>query len=167
MDKKEKNKVKEIRTEVLSSSLRIEDTLVYSLARLYSSPNSKRLYIDNLEDDIFVDLTFDKKIKIFKKSFKYIEINIELTKEVNRQLYRIKEIRNNVIHREHRYYYFLEALNTSQGNDSVNVNFEKKGKKNFSFSIEELKEYKILCKNVEQNIYSILNEILDQRESDF
>ena len=152
-----KENANRIRAEVLSSAIELEDSLTDALSYLYV-PKNQEYYRYNLVSDILSELTFDKKIRLFKK---FVNIYPEFFSEypVIRELNKIREIRNQLAHRaSHSQSPFdIEPL------DSNRIDFLKTGKDKFEFSIDNLEEYIKNCKFFSFYIYGGVNKITNPR----
>ena len=87
-----------IRAEIIGKAIEVEDALTLTLGYLYC-PLRKSQYVYLLVEDILTDLTFEKKIKIFKKFVTSFPSSFSHQAEIMNYLNEIREKRNNLAHR--------------------------------------------------------------------
>lgn len=144
-----------IRAEVLSNAIELEDSLTEALGYLYV-PKEENFYRDQLISDVLTELTFDKKIKLFKK---FVDFYPEFFSKypVVKKLHEIRETRNQLAHRATRWRspFEYEAL------DPNKLDFLKVGRNNFEFSLNDLEVYIEECKFLSFYVYDGVSQILN------
>lgn len=87
-----KENADKIRAEVISSALDVEDAITLALGHCYC-PNEgeNEAIIDRLIEDVLADLSFEKKIKLYKR---FIDRLPDLPSGIIPQLNDIREKRN-------------------------------------------------------------------------
>ena len=156
MNKKEtiENNAKIIRGGILNSALQVENVLTESIGFLYSN-REKEYSPFRLIEDIIADLTFDKKIKILKKN---LDFSFGVFKKYNgiiKDLNEIREIRNQIAHRHISYPWIFGECDIDENDYNFltkkyidwkgNCDFEKPGKEDFSFTLNDLKKFEQKC----------------------
>jgi len=149
----EKN-ASEIRGGILNSALEVENELTESIGYLYSKRNDEFSHF-KLVEDIISDLTFDKKISILKKSIDFDFGIFKKYKSIIKDLNDIKEIRNQIAHRNISYPWIFDEDDIDENDYNFltknyvdwkeKCDFQKHGKENFSFSLADLESYQKKC----------------------
>lgn len=151
-----KESANRLRAEVLSNAIELEDSLTEALGYLYI-PKKEEFYRDKLISDILSDLTFDKKIKLFKSFVQsYPEVFNDYPKIINK-LNKIRETRNQMAHRATRW----PSPFDYKPIDSNKLDFLKVGKNTFEFSINDLEIYIKECKFLSFYIYECVSRLIN------
>ncbi len=171
-NKKEKiirDNANKIRAEIIGYAIEVEDALTEDLGTLYC-PDRKSIYVTLLINDIISELTFDKKIKIFKKFVNLSPESFDHQTSIIKDLNEIREKRNQLAHRKLSFPWVFDENDIDENdfnfltkeyiNWKEKCDFDKAGKETFSFSVKELEEYKSLCKWTKTSIYLALNNLL-------
>ena len=87
-----------IRAEVIQNALQVEDILTEALGLLYA-PDRNEYAARTLIEEILSDLTFDKKIKLFKKYVDIFSEEFNHCPNIIKQLNNIRDTRNQLAHR--------------------------------------------------------------------
>ncbi|MCK5401015.1 MAG: hypothetical protein KAJ28_05220 [Flavobacteriaceae bacterium] len=138
----------------MNSALEVENVLTESIGFLYSNRKDNFSHY-KLVEDIIADLTFDKKIKILKKN---IDFEFGVFKKYNsiiKDLNKIREIRNQIAHRNISYPWIFDENDIDENDYNFltekyidwkeKCDFQKPGKDDFSFSLEDLENYQKKC----------------------
>lgn len=149
----EKN-AREIRGGILNSALEVENVLTESIGFLYSDRNDDFSHY-RLIEDILADLTFDKKIKLLKKNIDFEFGTFKRYNSIIKSLDEIRQIRNQIAHRKISFPWLFNESDIDENDYNVlteeyidwkeKCDFEKSGKDDFSFTLEELKDYQKKC----------------------
>lgn len=162
-----------IRAEIIGSAIEVEDALTEALGYLYCASRDS-FHVHLLIDDILSDLTFDKKIKTFKKFVDLSPESFEHRKTLLRDLNEIREKRNQLAHRGISFPWIFDENDIDENGYNFltkeyidwkeKCEFHKAGKSPFTFTVAELKNYKNLCELVKISIYVALNKLLTPLE---
>lgn len=148
-----KDNAKQMRAVVLTHAIEVEDMLTEALGYFYSETRST-FSVYRLLEDLLTDLTFDKKIKLFKKFVDLVPEYFELRPSIIKDLYHIKDVRNQMAHRTT----FVPWIMEDEPDWKEKVSFTKPGKTGFTFTVDELADYKNLCEYVVLCIVTALHK---------
>lgn len=145
-----------IRGGILNSALEVENVLTESIGYLYSD-NVDFLYY-RLIEDIIADLTFDKKIRLLKKNIDFSFGVFQKHNSIIQDLHKIKEKRNQIAHRNLSFPWSFGESDLDENDFNFltekyvdwkeKYDFQKPGKQDFSFTLEDLKKYEKKCELV-------------------
>jgi len=149
----EKNS-REIRGGILNSALEVENALNESIGLLYADRKNEFSHF-RLVEDIIADLTCEKKIKSLKKNINYESGIFKKYTSIISGLHDSRETRNQIAHRNISFPWIF-------GEDDIDENdfnfltkeyvdwkekcdFGKPGRDDFTFTLEDLKNYQKKC----------------------
>jgi hypothetical protein len=170
IEKAIRDNANKIRANVIGYAIEVEDALTEALGYLYC-PDKESYYVQWLINDIFVDLTFDKKIKLFKKFFDLSNDSFNHQKAIIKDLNEIREKRNQLAHRGIAFPWVFDEDDIDDNGYNIltqefvnwreSCDFHKAGRGVFTFTVRELESYKILCKKTKMSIYIALHKLID------
>jgi hypothetical protein len=155
-----KENANKIRAGVISSALEVEDALTLVLGHWYCpSDKDNEMVTNRLVEDVLADLTFDKKIKLFKGFVDNFpeEFPTSLIKDLND----IRETRNQMAHRVFHDPSEMAEFYPELDLESLNeFHFLKIGKTSFTFTLADLGKYEQLCRDIKYLIYFSADKIV-------
>lgn len=170
-----RDNVNKIRAEVIGYAIEVEDALTEALGYLYCQSEDS-FYVQLLINDILSDLTFDKKIKIFKKFVDLSAESFSHCKSILKDLNEIRELRNQLAHRTISFPWIFDEndidingynfLTKEYIDWKEKCKFHKAGKDDFTFNVKDLENYKSLCEWTKTSIYIALNKLLSLNDND-
>jgi len=149
-----RNNANKIRAEILGHAIEVEDLLTEALGHIYCPTNNK-FYVHRIVQDILTDLTFDRKIRIFKKFVELLSESFDHDKKIIENLNLIREKRNQLAHSNLLLPWIFDEndlnedgynfLTKEYKNWKESCEFTKAGKNTFTITVKELENYKRLC----------------------
>ena len=158
-----------IRAEVIGYAIEVEDLLTDALGYLYC-PSKNSFYVQLLINDILSDLTFDKKIKTFKKFVDMSPDSFNYQRTIIKDLHKIREIRNQLAHSNISFPWIFDENDIDENDYNIQTkeyvdwkekcDFQKAGKETLTFTVKKLENYKSLCELTKTSICFGLNNLL-------
>ena len=142
-----------MRASVIDSAQNIEDTLTIILGHWYSpSKSDYEIIVNRLSKEVLVELSFDKKIKLFESFVD--EFPSLFPKSIVSDLNKIRTTRNQLAHRT-----FLDPTQIRAPGDEIIMKegefiFDKIGKSDFIFKLEDLDKFEKLCSQTSMEIFN-------------
>lgn len=147
-----------IQASVINNAQNIEDTLTIILGHLYS-PNKldNQIIINRLAKDVLVELSFDRKINLFKGFVN--EFPALIPKTIINDLHKIRQTRNQLAHRS-----FLDPTEVRAPGDEIIMKdgefiFDKIGKEDLVFKLEDLDKFEKLCRETNWDIFTFAGKV--------
>jgi hypothetical protein len=147
-----------MRSSVINSAQNIEDTLTIILGHWYSPSKSDcEIIVNRLTKEVLVELSFDKKIKLFESFVD--EFPTLFPKTIVSDLNKIRTTRNQLAHRT-----FLDPTQIREPGDEIIMKegefiFDKIGKSDFIFKLDDLDKFEKLCSETNMEIFILASKV--------